>query len=137
MPVNRAAAVICELLFCQRFQPFYHLENPSRQSWKGILEHLSKALAPSDGECDSPPPLPVIPFPEWIERVRTFGGDPTQNAALKIMDFIQRDFVRMAGGSVILNTNVARADSATMVRSTAVERRHVEEYCGYWRTVLK
>ncbi|KAG7086748.1 putative NRPS-like protein biosynthetic cluster [Marasmius oreades] len=138
MPVNRAAVVICELLFCQRFQPFYHLENPSRQSWEGIIEHLSKALIPSDNNGDpstSTGTLPVIPFPEWVERVRSFGGDPTQNAALKIMDFIQRDFVRMAGGSVILNTNGARKDSPTMVRSTAVERRHVEEYCGYWRSV--
>ncbi|KAF9257799.1 acetyl-CoA synthetase-like protein [Marasmius fiardii PR-910] len=129
MPVNRAASVICELLFCSRFQPFYHMENPSRQSWGGILDNLSNILVK-----DSESPLPIIPFPEWVRRIRSFSDDPSQNPALKILHFIQHDFVRMAAGTVILNTNGSRADSPTMVKSTALERKHLEEYCGYWRS---
>ncbi|KAK7053490.1 hypothetical protein VNI00_004116 [Paramarasmius palmivorus] len=130
MPVNRAANVIVELLFSRNFRPFYHMENPARQSWSGILGNLSTILAGSRQE-----PLPLIPFTEWVERVKALGSDPSVNTALKIMQFLQHDFIRMAAGTVILSTKYAKEDSPTMVRSTAVDKKHLEEYCTYWRSV--
>ncbi|KAF4620377.1 hypothetical protein D9613_000452 [Agrocybe pediades] len=128
MPVNRAAAVVSELLFSTGFQPIYHMENPSRQSWQGILDSLSTILgSPEDG------PLPTIPFTKWLARVKAFGEDQEQNKALKVMHFLEHDFIRMASGDVILRTANAKLDSPTMVKSTSLDKKHLEEYCDYWR----
>lgn len=129
MPVNRAANVITDLLFSKGFKPVYHLENPSRQSWDGVLYNLASVLGGSDG------PLPLIPFPEWLDRVRALGNDPEHNAAFKVLEFLERDFICMAAGSVILRTATTREDSPAMVRSTALDRKHVEEYVAYWRRI--
>lgn len=129
MPVNRAAAVIAELLFSSGFQPMYHMENPSRQSWQGILENLASILTSNSNQA----PLPIIPFETWLERVRELGNDQQHNYALKVMPFLEHDFIRMASGAVILRTSNAKLDSPTMVTSTALDRKHLEEYCDYWR----
>ncbi|KAF7422954.1 hypothetical protein PC9H_011118 [Pleurotus ostreatus] len=129
MPVNRAANAITDFLFCERFRPFYHMENPSRQSWAGLLDNLAAVL----GGISTP--LALIPFPEWLDRVRALGEDPERNAAFKVLNFLEHDFVRMASGPVILRTSTAREDSPTMVNSTAVDKKHLEEYVTYWKKV--
>jgi len=128
MPVNRAAAVVSELLFSSGFQPIYHMENPSRQSWQGILESLSTILGSKEEG-----PLPTIPFEKWLTRVKEFGDDQEYNKALKVLQFLEHDFIRMASGDVILRTTNAKLDSPTMVRSTALDKKHLEEYCDYWK----
>ncbi|TFK36292.1 hypothetical protein BDQ12DRAFT_687165 [Crucibulum laeve] len=129
MPVNRSASVIRELLFSKQFQEYYHMENPSRQSWSGLLHNLSHVLGTRDA------PLPLIPFEEWLEKVRTFSNDQNENRALKVMNFLTHDFIRMASGTVVLGTSRAKDDSPTMVRSTSIDRQHLEEYCAYWKRV--
>lgn len=129
IPVNRAGDIITELLFSKGFKPFYHMENPSRQSWNGIISNLASILG---GKGD---PLPSIPLSKWLARVRDLGDDPARNAAYKILSFLERDFQTMSNGTVILRTATARLDSPTMVRSTAVDRKHLEEYVSYWRCV--
>ncbi|KDQ51272.1 hypothetical protein JAAARDRAFT_140530 [Jaapia argillacea MUCL 33604] len=129
IPVNRAASAITEMLFSDGFQPFYHMENPSRQSWSGLLDNLAIILGGPQT------PLPKLPFPEWLEGVRALGDDPARNPAFKVLSFLEHDFVRMASGPVILQTVNARADSLTMVKSTALDKRHLEEYVAYWTSV--
>ncbi|TFY83837.1 hypothetical protein EWM64_g160 [Hericium alpestre] len=129
MPVNRAGSAIVDFLFSKNFRPIYHMENPSRQSWSGLLENLASVLGGSDG------PLPMIPYDEWLRRVRDLGSDPEKNVAYKVMDFLENDFVRMASGSVVLGTDVAKRDSLTMVKSVALDKKHLAEYVGYWRSV--
>lgn len=126
MPVNRAAAVISELLFSSGFRPIYHMENPSRQTWRGILGNLASILSEAQ-------PLPIIPFATWLAQVQGLGNDQEHNRALKVMPFLEHDFIRMASGVVILSTTKAKLDSPTMVKSTALDRKHLEEYCDYWR----
>jgi hypothetical protein len=118
---------VTELLFSKGFQSLYHVENPSRQSWSGLLRNLSFIL----GENASP--IPMIPFPEWLDQVRNLGDDP-RNKAMKIFDFLEHHFVRMASGPVILKTTNAKADSPSMVRSTSLDMTHLEEYVEYWKT---
>ncbi|TFK52667.1 acetyl-CoA synthetase-like protein [Heliocybe sulcata] len=130
MPVNRAASAVTDFLFSKGFQPTYSMENPSRQSWSGLLSLLAVIL--SD---DPSAPLPKIPFGEWLDRVKGLGDDPERNPAYKIISFLENDFVRMASGPVILGTSRAKQDSVTMVRSTAIDGRHLEEYVGYWKRV--
>ncbi|KAG6916177.1 putative NRPS-like protein biosynthetic cluster [Tephrocybe rancida] len=129
IPVNRAGDILTELLFSRGFRPFYHMENPSRQSWNGIMSNLSGILGGAHG------PLPLIPLSKWLNRVRDLGDDPARNAAYKIISFLERDFLTMSNGTVILRTATARLDSLTMVRSTAVDRKHLEEYVSYWRSI--
>ncbi|EPQ54396.1 acetyl-CoA synthetase-like protein [Gloeophyllum trabeum ATCC 11539] len=130
MPVNRAASAVAEFLFSKGFQPIYHMENPSRQSWSGLMSMLSSILS-----SDPSTPLPKVPFEEWLNRVKARGDDPEFNPAYKIMNFLENDFVRMASGPVILSTARAKQDSQTMVRSTAIDGRHLEEYVAYWKRV--
>lgn len=129
MPVNRAGVVISELLFSKGFRPFYHMENPSRQAWSGLLREIAVILGGKST------PLPLVPLADWLERVRALGDDPASNVAFKILGFLENDFERMAAGSVILRTSTARLDSPTMVTSTAVDRGHMEEYVRYWKSV--
>ncbi|KAF9018364.1 acetyl-CoA synthetase-like protein [Hymenopellis radicata] len=121
MPVNRAGNAIVDLLFSERFRPTYHLENPSRQSWRGVMKDFSSLLN-----------LPLISLDEWLAKVRLLGdGTP----AFKIMHFLERDFARMASGEVILGTSEAKEDSKQMVMSTSLDRTHLEEYISYWEKV--
>ena len=105
------------------------MENPSRQSWSGLLHNLATILGGPAGR------LPIIPFRDWLDRVRALGDDPERNPAFKILDFLENNFVRMAAGSVTLRTATARLDSLTMVRSTSLDMKHLEEYINYWRSV--
>lgn len=121
MPVNRAGNAIVDLLFSERFRQTYHLENPSRQSWRGVMGDFSSLLD-----------LPLISLNEWLAKVRLLGdGTP----AFKIMHFLERDFARMASGEVILGTSEAKEDSRQMVTSTSLDRLHLEEYISYWEKV--
>lgn len=129
LPVNRAGDVIAELLFSEGFKRFYHMENPSRQSWSGLLHKLASILGGPDG------PLPVVLFSDWLDRVHALGEDPERNPAFKILGFLENNFVKMATGSVTLRTANTRLDSPTMVRSTSLDMKHLEEYINYWRVV--
>ncbi|KAG5337253.1 putative secondary metabolism biosynthetic enzyme [Termitomyces sp. Mn162] len=130
LPVNRASNILMELLFSKGLKPFYHMENPSRQSWQGVMSNFSAIL----GECHGKP-LPLIPLTTWLGRVRDLGDDPKRNVAYKILPFLERDFEMISGGTVILRMTSARSDSLTMVKSTALDRRHLEEYVSYWRSI--
>ncbi|KAI0322463.1 hypothetical protein OF83DRAFT_1235553 [Amylostereum chailletii] len=129
MPVDRSADVLTELLLSKTFRPIYHMENPSRQTWSGIIGMLATLLGGDFG------PLPSLPYKEWLDRARALGEDPETNIALKIMDFLENDFEPMTQGDVILGTSGAKDDSRTLTRSTALDRRHMEEYVAYWRRV--
>ena len=138
MPVNRAAAVIAELLFSSGFQPIYHMENPSRQSWRDVLENLASILNSNNDKAHCQPqplpqPLPIIPFATWLSRAQELGNDQEHNYALKVMPFLERDFIRTVSGVIILETTNAKLDSPTLVNSTALDRKHLEGYCDYWR----
>ncbi|KAF5339641.1 hypothetical protein D9758_015595 [Tetrapyrgos nigripes] len=126
LPVNRAADIIAELLFSQGFKPLYQLENPSRQSWSGILRNLSIILG---GSLSSP--IPIIPYDDWLDEVRKLGDDP-RNKVLPIFDYLEKHFMRISSGETILRTSNATQDSSSMVRSTSLDLEHLEEYVNYW-----
>ncbi|VDB88513.1 unnamed protein product [Peniophora sp. CBMAI 1063] len=125
MPVNRAASVVAECLFTEDFAPIYHLENPARQEWSSVLQDLSELLGG----------VPSVPFAEWLERVRALGADPQENPAAKVIEFLERDFLRMASGTVILGTEKTCIASPALATSRPIGRRHLEEYVSYWKGV--
>ena len=71
MPVNRAAAAIADLLLdsSMELKAIYHVENPSRQTWAGVMDELALLLGG----------LPRVPYDEWLGRARALGDDPAQN----------------------------------------------------------
>jgi thioester reductase-like protein len=127
IPVNRAARAVTELLFSTEFHPYYHLENPTRQPWQVVIRDLASILGGPDN------PLPLIPFPEWLRRVRDLGSNPAKNPAFQILNFLGKDFLRMASGVVVLETSKARLHSPTLAGSSPLTRKHLEEYVEYWR----
>ena len=125
MPVNRAADAITDFVFAKDLPPVVHMENPARQTWSSVLGDLSELL---EG-------VQSVPYAEWLRRVRALGDDPQQNPASKLFEFLERDFLRMSSGTVALGTEIARSVSRTMADSGPIERRHLEEYVRYWKSV--
>ncbi|KAF5348495.1 hypothetical protein D9756_009661 [Leucocoprinus leucothites] len=123
IPVNRAGDAITEMLFSKTFRPIYHMENPSRQSWEGLIDNLSSILGD----------VPKVPFAEWLQKVKSAGEE--KNPAYRVINFLENDFVRMSSGVVILRTAETKLDSPAIVKSTSIDRRHLEEYVAYWRRI--
>ena len=123
IPVNRAGDAITEMLFSKTFRPMYHMENPSRQSWEGLIDNLAHILGA----------VPKVPFSEWLQKVKSAGEG--KSPAYRVINFLENDFVRMSSGRVILRTAETKLDSPTLVKSTSIDRRHLEEYVAYWRSI--
>ncbi len=126
IPVNRAGDAITEMLFSKGFRPIYHMENPYRQSWEGLITNLASILGGDQ-------PLPIIPYEKWLEKVKAAGQD--KNPAFRVLSFLENDFIRMSSGDVVLRTAETKLDSSTLVKSTAIDREHLEEYVAYWRRI--
>lgn len=61
-------------------------------------------------------PVPIIPFPEWLDCIKQLGDDPETNPGFKLIGFLEKDSVRMAGGSVVMGTEATCTDSLTWRR---------------------
>lgn len=122
IPVDRAAKVIVELLLQPAAaEPVYHLENPVRQPWADVLSLLSNALGLAA----------VIPYEQWLDQVRALDDD----AAGRLVKFLEEEFVSMASGTVVLDTKNARAASKTLAACGGIGESHVQLYVKYWRSV--
>jgi hypothetical protein len=133
IPVNRAGDAITEMLFSKTFRTIYHMENPSRQTWEGLIDNLASILGSSTGGDSDGKPLTKVPFAEWLAKVK--GAGEEGNPAYRVINFLENDFLRMSSGVVILRTAETKMDSPSLVKSTAIDRRHLGEYVEYWRRV--
>ncbi len=74
----------------------------------------------------------VIPFSEWIERVRRSDMHDPENPAAKLVDFLDSNFIRMSCGGLLLETTKSREHSATLRAvgpvSEVVARKYVESW---------
>ncbi|KAI0412771.1 putative polyketide synthase [Xylaria grammica] len=133
-PVDTVAGALGDLLFTPRGkQPYavYHIDNPIRQPWEGVLRALATALDMPHG---------TIPLDEWIQRVkehartqergREHEGD---NPAILLVDFLEDNFVRMSCGGLLLDTARAREHSATLAACGPVGEDVVGLYVRSWR----
>ncbi|EKM53824.1 uncharacterized protein PHACADRAFT_125794 [Phanerochaete carnosa HHB-10118-sp] len=124
VPVNRAAKVMSELLFGARTSGTLHMENPSRQPWTVILRVIASALGvPSDE---------FPPYAEWLQKVKA-DSDAATNPCVKIIPFLEDEFLRMATGQVVLDTAKARELSPTLDASVALSEEHIRAYIEYWK----
>ncbi|XXH00815.1 hypothetical protein Hte_007166 [Hypoxylon texense] len=133
LPVDRSAAVMVDLLKIEdrdgtagEASQVYHIDNPVGQPWRDMSAVLAAAL--------DIPPHGIIPFPEWVERVRRSPLSPKENPAIQVVGFLEGHFERMACGGIVLGTQRAGEDSETMARQGPVSEEVVRAYVAAWKT---
>jgi nucleoside-diphosphate-sugar epimerase len=130
-PVDAVAAVCADLALGESTAGgIYHIDNPVRQPWNQMLPLLASELGI--------PEKNVVPFKEWITRVRSFPfeatpGNPDFNPAKRLVDFLEADFLRMSCGGVLLSTQRSQKDSATMRGVGSVDDATVRRYINSWK----
>ena len=126
-PVNDVAATLGDLLLADNTpHPIYHIDNPVRQPWRDMISALADALdIPRDN---------VIPFNEWVKRVRNFPGSVERdNPAAKLIGFLDADFTRMACGGLLLDTSNSREHSETLTNVGPVSEDTARGYVQAWK----
>ncbi|KAL4973660.1 hypothetical protein BDW66DRAFT_153612 [Aspergillus desertorum] len=126
IPVDIAAQGITELLLSSAPASLvYHIENPIRQSWHDMLQSIAAELHLSTPD--------LLPWDEWQQKVAAAGD--AGNPAKKLQDFFANDFIRMGCGEVVLGTDSARKESATLRGVDAVSETTVRGYLKYWMEI--
>jgi hypothetical protein len=70
----------------------------------------------------------VIPFSDWVDRVRNHNGPIAENPAKNLVDFFDEHFIRMSCGGLILDTVKSREHSETLRKRGPVSRELVSKY---------
>ncbi|KAL6304984.1 hypothetical protein BKA93DRAFT_731865 [Sparassis latifolia] len=125
IPINRASQAFIELLFSPWSCPVYHLENPSRQPWSEALEVYASELKLSS-------PDQTLPYLQWLDKVRE-NPDTVANPSVKIMPFLESEFLRMATGQVVLDMSIAKTMSPSLKACGPLEPSHLLRYVKFWR----
>ena len=97
------------------------MENPARQAWIDILSVLASSLSISSS----------LPYDQWLEKVKS-NPDAKTNPCVKIVPFLEEEFVRMATGVVVLDTKEAEKVSPTLASSKPVSEELVRKYVEFW-----
>ena len=105
--------------------PIYHIENPVRQPWCEMILVLADAL--------DIPRTNIIPFEDWVSRVRRFPGSETDNPAARLVEFLDKHFIRMSCGGLILDTAKSTEHSKTLRREELVSDDLVRKYIRAWK----
>ncbi|GLA17560.1 type I Iterative Polyketide synthase (PKS) [Aspergillus niger] len=131
-PVNDVAATLSDLLLLptrsnsRTDQPIYHIDNPVRQSWDEMVPVLIDALGI--------PAQNVIPFADWVCRVRAFPGQVEwDNPAALLIDFLDDHFLRMSCGGLLLDTKRACEHSPTLAAVGPVTAELARKYIQSWK----
>ncbi|KAF2172613.1 hypothetical protein M409DRAFT_35387 [Zasmidium cellare ATCC 36951] len=127
-PVDMVAGTLSDLLLQTSTQPYpiYHIDNPVRQSWSSMIRVWASAL--------NIPLTNVIPFEEWVARVRHFPGSVEKdNPAFKLVDFLDGNFLRMSCGGLLLDTDKSRKHSPTLAGVGPVADEVAISYIDYWK----
>ncbi|KAK6078938.1 beta-ketoacyl synthase domain-containing protein [Seiridium cupressi] len=77
-PVDQVAGAAADILLSKDTQmsPVYHIDNPVRQPWSEVLPVLAHELGvPAEN---------IVPFADWVRRVRRFPGSVEDNPAASI-----------------------------------------------------
>lgn len=124
--VNDIAATLSDLVLSDRAPyPIYHIENPVGQPWREMTATLADALhIPSKN---------VIPFGEWIERVRA--APQRNNPASTLLDFLDDNFLRMSCGRLVLDTKKTLEHSETLAAVGPVSEEVARKYIHIWKEI--
>lgn len=136
-PVDEVAASLAELiLLSPKLGKYdaghrcdvYHIENPRRQDWQQMIRWLAKALDVHQ----------VVPLEEWLKRVREpspTAGAEEANPAARLAEFLEKHFVRMSCGQLVLSTEKAQSVSPALRDVPTVDEVLVSKYVQAWKQV--
>lgn len=126
-PVDDVASTLSDLLISDRNPyPIYHIDNPVRQPWREMIPVLSDAL--------NIPATNVIPFKQWVRRVRSFPGSiEWDNPAAMLVDFLDENFLRMSCGGLLLSTSKTCEHSSTLAAVRPVSPEVARKYIKAWK----
>ena len=128
-PVDSVAGTLADLLFVRNPCPVYNVDNPVRQQWENTVAVIARAL-------DLPREKAVVPFDQWVALVRagpTAGLTEKENPATRLVEFLDKDFLRMSCGGILLDTTKAREHSATLRAVGPITQFEILRYFEYWR----
>ncbi|KAI4716400.1 hypothetical protein E4T48_07381 [Aureobasidium sp. EXF-10727] len=125
-PVDQVAGSLSELLMSETTKDLiYHIDNPSRQSWKHLIALLSRLL--------NIPTRNIVPHARWIERVRRFRASVTDNPALQLIEFFDSHFIPMSCGGLVLDVTETSKHSETLRNMQAVSDDLLTRYVDNWK----
>lgn len=125
-PVNDIAGTLSDLVLADNVPyPIYHVENPVGQPWHEMTSFLADAL--------HIPPSNVVPFQEWIERVRN--GPEKNNPASTLVGFLEDNYVRMSCGGLVLDSKKTLEHSKTLREVGPVSETVARKYIHIWREI--
>ena len=125
-PVNEVAATLGELLLNDTATDLiYHIDNPSRQTWRDMIATLARALDIG--------PKNIIPYGQWVDRARCFTGSTTENPVLQLIGFFDNYFVPMSCGGLILDTTKAGEHSKTLQNQGPIDNDLMMKYIAGWK----
>ncbi|KAL4865185.1 hypothetical protein BDV12DRAFT_211187 [Aspergillus spectabilis] len=133
LPVDKSASVIVDILNIENSEdaaeahPVYHVDNPVGQPWNEMSTVLAGAL--------DIPPQGIVPFEEWIMRVRQSSLSPAENPAALALGFLEGYFERMACGGIVLDTARSSEHSRTMAAEGPVRSEVVRSYVESWKAM--
>ncbi|KAK6072987.1 beta-ketoacyl synthase domain-containing protein [Seiridium cupressi] len=125
-PVDDVAATLGELLMSETATDLiYHIDNPSRQTWRDLIADLAHGLGLG--------PRNIVPFDQWLDRVRRFKGSTTENPALQLIDFFEIFFIPMSCGGLVLDTTKSQEHSTTLRNQGPVDSELIMKYIAAWK----
>ncbi|EED22651.1 polyketide synthase, putative [Talaromyces stipitatus ATCC 10500] len=125
-PVDAVASTLGDLISGDhRPYPVYHIDNPVRQQWLDTIPVLVDALGI--------PQSNVIPFKEWVGLVRRFPGSEVDNPAVRLIDFLDDNFLRMSCGGLLLDTTKSLKHSLTLAAIGPVSGDVARKYIQAWK----
>lgn len=125
-PVNDIAGTLSDLILADNVPyPIYHVENPVGQPWHEMTSFLADAL--------HIPPSNVVPFQEWIERVRN--GPGKNNPASTLVEFLEDNYLRMSCGGLVLDSKKTLEHSKTLREAGPVSETVARKYIHIWREI--
>ncbi|GIJ84608.1 type I iterative polyketide synthase [Aspergillus pseudoviridinutans] len=126
-PVDGVAATLGDLLLSETADDWiYHIDNPSRQGWQEMIASLASALGLGKES--------IVPFDQWIDRVRRLRGSTVDNPALQLIDFFENYFIPMSCGELILDTTKANQYSETLRNQGPITDEVIGKYIKALRT---
>ena len=126
-PVDGVAATLGDLLLSETADDWiYHIDNPSRQGWQEMTASLASALGLGKES--------IVPFDQWIDRVRRLRGSTVDNPALQLIDFFENYFIPMSCGELILDTTKANQYSETLRNQGPITDEVIGKYIKALRT---
>ncbi|KAK3987345.1 hypothetical protein QBC44DRAFT_344021 [Cladorrhinum sp. PSN332] len=126
-PVNDIAETLAELVLADDRTPhsYYHIDNPVGQSWREMNAILAEAL--------HIPKSNLIPFAQWLERVRA--APQRDNPAALLAEFLDSTYLRLSCGGLVLGVKNTLEHSKVLSAVGPVSETAVRKYIHIWKEI--